>query len=105
MGDGEDIRRMIADMTKKFTKQKKAEIRNPAARGHRMMRMTREREMKMTEALRKILPDGRTIVDQAYRKVSSDGRYWANARQIMYAVRPLMIEMLGRDDLGGERQP
>ena len=101
MGDGEDIRRMIADVTKKFTKQKKAEIRNPAARGHRLMRMTREREMKMTEAIRKILPDGRTIVDQAYRKVSSDGRYWANARQIMYAVRPLMIEMLGRDDLGG----
>ena len=32
---------------------------------------------------------------EAYNKASSNGRYYANARQIMYAARPLIIEEMG----------
>ena len=32
------------------------------------------------------------VMAQAYNKASSDGRYYANARQIMYAARPLVLK-------------
>ncbi|MFH1743229.1 MAG: DUF2399 domain-containing protein [bacterium] len=35
------------------------------------------------------------VMEEAYRKASSDGRYPANARQIMYAARPRIIELTG----------
>ena len=33
------------------------------------------------------------VMEQAYNKASSDGRYYANARQIMYAARPLILSL------------
>ena len=33
------------------------------------------------------------VMEDAYRKASSDGRYYANARQIMYAARPLVLKL------------
>jgi len=35
------------------------------------------------------------VMRQAYMMASSDGRYYANARQIMYAARPLVMELTG----------
>jgi hypothetical protein len=34
-------------------------------------------------------------LEDAYRKVSNNGQYWANARQLMYAARPMMLELTG----------
>jgi len=35
-------------------------------------------------------------MEDAYNKVSNNGQYWANARQLMYAARPKMLEITGQ---------
>lgn len=35
------------------------------------------------------------VMDEAFNKASANGRYLANARQIMYAARPLVLELSG----------
>lgn len=35
------------------------------------------------------------VLKEAYNKVSSNGKYWANARQLMYAARPKILEITG----------
>lgn len=35
------------------------------------------------------------VLAEAYNKVSSNGKYWANARQLMYAARPKILEITG----------
>jgi hypothetical protein len=37
------------------------------------------------------------VMEQAYLKASNDGALPANARQIMYAARPMIIELTGKD--------
>jgi len=37
------------------------------------------------------------VMQRAYALASSNGRYYANARQIMYAARPLVLEITGGD--------
>jgi hypothetical protein len=32
------------------------------------------------------------VMEEAYNKVSDDGKYWANARQLMYAARPAILK-------------
>ena len=34
-------------------------------------------------------------MEDAYNKVSNNGQYWANARQLMYAARPKILELTG----------
>lgn len=39
------------------------------------------------------------IMEDAYNKASSNGKYYANARQIMYAARPEILKQTGRSEL------
>jgi DNA topoisomerase VI subunit A len=39
------------------------------------------------------------VMESAYNKASSNGRYYANARQIMYAARPEILARTGEDEL------
>ncbi|MBC8229843.1 hypothetical protein H8E77_09875 [bacterium] len=39
------------------------------------------------------------VMEQAYLKASGNGRYYANARQIMYAARPFVLERTGGENL------
>jgi hypothetical protein len=39
------------------------------------------------------------VMAEAYQSASGDGRYPANARQIMYAARPAILRLTGRDAL------
>jgi len=39
------------------------------------------------------------VMEQAYLKASGNGRYYANARQIMYAARPFVLERTGEENL------
>jgi len=41
-------------------------------------------------------------IPEAYNAVSSNGRYWANARQIYYKARPKILEMTGRGHLSSQ---
>ncbi len=84
-----DIIGLVQDGTKKWTKTKKAEERSPASRFYRYSRMTRERGVSAKEAAAQIM-------EKAYLKASGDGQYPANARQIMYAARPHIQMMTGK---------
>jgi hypothetical protein len=97
MSDGDDIRDMITAATKKWTKQKKAEERHVSARGMRQQRMQCEREMYLTEALTWIVEGtDKTVMEMAYLKASANGTLPANARQVMYAARPMLQELTNR---------
>jgi hypothetical protein len=84
-----DLISLIRAGTKKWTRTRKAEERNPAARTFRYSRMTRERGVSFKEAAAEIM-------ETAYLKVSDNGKYPANARQIMYAARPHIQEVTGK---------
>ena len=71
----------LESVTGKWAKQRKAEERAASARLRRRQAMTSTR--------------GPTIADAAYMKASANGRFFANARQIMYAARPLVLEITG----------
>ena len=88
-----DIIGLIREGTKKWTKVRKTEERNPSSRSYRLSRMTKERGISFKEAAADILPE-------AYAKVSGDGKYPANARQIMYAARPYIQEVTGQELIG-----
>jgi hypothetical protein len=84
-----DIIGALRDATKKWTRTRKAEERNPASRSYRMSRMTRERGVSFKEAAAQIMP-------MAYRQVSGPDGLPANARQIMYAARGHIQKVTGR---------
>jgi Topoisomerase 6 subunit A/Spo11, Toprim domain len=84
-----DILNLVREGTKKWTRTVKAEERAPASRSYRYARMTRERGKSFKEAAAEILPE-------AYEKVSGNGAYPANARQLMYACRPHIQEETGK---------
>ncbi len=80
-----DISAAVKEVTKAWTKTIKSEERAPAMRQHRYSRMIRERRTFIKEAAWEIM-------EEAYNKVSSNGALPANARQIMYAARPHILE-------------
>jgi hypothetical protein len=84
-----DIIGLVREGTKKWTRTRKAEERSPASRSYRAQRMTRERGVSFKEAAAEIM-------EQAYVKVSGNGQYPANARQIMYAARPHIQQRTGK---------
>jgi hypothetical protein len=98
MNDADDIVDMITGATKKWTKQKKAEERHLSARHIRKQRMQSERQMHLTEALTWIVEgeDGKTVMEVAYLKASANGTLPANARQVMYAARPMLQELTSK---------
>jgi hypothetical protein len=84
-----DIIGLVREGTKKWTRTKKAEERSPASRSYRAQRMTQERGVSFKDAAAEIM---RT----AFLKASGNGQYPANARQIMYAVRPHIQKRTGK---------
>ena len=86
----DDIIGVIREGTKKWTRTVKAEERSPASRSYRYSRMTRERGISVKDAAAQVM-------ESAYLKVSGNGKYPANARQIMYAARPHIQKVTGRE--------
>jgi hypothetical protein len=84
-----DIISLVYEGTKKWTKTRKAEERSPASRSFRYARMTRERGVQFKEAAAQIM-------EKAYLKASGNSQYPANARQIMYAARPHIQKVTGK---------
>ena len=84
-----DIIGLIREGTKKWTKTRKAEERSPASRSYRYSRMTQERGVQFKEAAAEIM-------ETAYLKVSGPDNLPANARQIMYAARPHIQKVTGK---------
>jgi hypothetical protein len=71
----------VQGVTKKWTKQRKAEERERSAALNRRYAMTKRRAVSILDA-------GYGTMEDAYNKASSNGRLPAHARQIMYAARP-----------------
>src|SRR5690349_1587903 len=84
-----DILGVVREGTKKWTKTRKAEERNPASRSYRMSRMTREKGISIKEAAAQ-------IIEAAFLQASGGGRLPANARQVMYAARGHIQKVTGR---------
>ena len=84
-----DIIAVVKDGTKRWTKTVKAEERSPISRSYRRARMTQERGLTLKDVADEVM-------EEAYLKASGGGRYWANARQIFYAARPLIQGQTGR---------
>ena len=82
----EGIRKVSAD----WAKQRKAEERHASAQRHRMDRLFREHVVSVKEA-------AFDVMEKAYTDASDNGALPANARQIMYAARPGILRITGRD--------
>ncbi len=79
---------LISKVTKKWDKQKRAEIRQPVARARRAAAMYRERSVRAADVAPDILP-------KAYVKASDNGRLPVPIRQFYYAARQEFIERTG----------
>ena len=84
-----DIIGLVREGTKRWTRTRKAEERNPASRAYRMTRMTRERGVSFKEAAWEVM-------ETAYMLASGNGALPAHARQVMYAARGHIQKATGR---------
>jgi hypothetical protein len=87
------ISKSVEKVTKTWTKQKKAEIRSQNAIYSRVSRMCVSCSgPTFKDVAHQVLP-------AAYAKASGDGRYPANARQIMYAARGPLLKLTGKESI------
>ncbi len=84
------ILKSVESVTKKWTKQRKAEERG--SRTSRREALTRVRRTTIKDAAFEIM-------EEAYNKVSGNGKYPAQARQLMYAARGHILKQTGRSQL------
>jgi DNA topoisomerase VI subunit B len=88
---GATMEGLVVDATKNWTRQRKAEIRDASARLRRAEALDREaRKRKLTQKEAAF-----EVTEEAYLKASADGTLPANARQIFYVARPLIMALLG----------
>jgi hypothetical protein len=83
---------MIRSVTADWAKQRRSEERHVKQRVHRADRILRRRGVSLKEAAFQVM-------EEAYAKASDRGALPANARQIMYAARPDILRITGKDSL------
>ena len=84
-----DIQDAIAAATKSVTKSWK-QAKRKVDREDRVDQRTIERLCSYRRTT--IREVAFCVMEDAYNKASSNGKYFANARQIMYAARPAILE-------------
>lgn len=82
----------VESVTAKWAKQIRAEERDKARYWRRYDAMTRSSRITVKDA-------AWSCMREAYRKASAGGTLPANARQIMYAARPRILELTGKTSL------
>lgn len=90
----EDIREMIQVAAKPWTKMKAKMHREQMATYRHWQERQRQLSRPKLSAKAACFTPG--VMAAAYAKASGNGQYPANARQIMYAIRPVIIEMTGK---------
>jgi len=83
----------IEAVTKKWTRQRKSEEKD-RSRVHQRYERMRVRSDRVT-----FKDAAYQVMEEAYNKASSNGRYPAHARQVMYAARGKILELTGRSEL------
>lgn len=82
----------IVQVTKQWTK-----LKREADREGRVREKDRERQRQLEKKKHMNTKQAAYLVmREAYLKASGDGKYPANARQVMYAARPQIIELTGK---------
>lgn len=92
-----DIRTAIASATKSATKQWK-DAKRRADRNDRVS-STRLQRLRYSPSHVSIRDAAFAVMEDAYNKASANGKYYANARQIMYAARPAILERADATEL------
>ena len=88
----DDLQRLVKSATARFAKAKRQADRNDRMDARAMDELRNAHKVKpMT-----VKTAAYQVMEQAYLKASSNGALPANARQIMYAARPLIIELTGK---------
>jgi hypothetical protein len=82
----------VADVTKEWANQRKAEERDRSRLFRRHDALERRERVSIKDAAYQVM-------DAAYAKVSDNGRLPARPRQIMYAARPRILEFTDKDYL------
>lgn len=82
----------VESVTGKWAQQRKAEERHASAARNRRDVMTRRHRITIRDA-------AWHGMEAAYMKASGGGRLPANARQIMYAARPQILALTGKENL------
>jgi hypothetical protein len=91
MGSSDDIKNAFKKVTADWTRQKKAEEREPQMRAYRGYRLAREgRNIFIKEAAAEVM-------EAAYMAASTNDTLPATARQVMYAARRKIQAMTGRN--------
>lgn len=86
-----DFEAAFVAVTKQWTQQK-----NRAARQERLTNRQLEEMRKQQRRQTWTIKDAcYEVMSTAYARASSGGRYPANARQVMYAARPLVLQLCG----------
>jgi hypothetical protein len=89
--NAQTIVKTVLAVTKKWTRQRKAEDRGRSRTSRRQAMVSRDR-VYVKDAAWDALPE-------AYLRASDNGRLPVAARQIYYAVRPLVLEATGKSEL------
>lgn len=82
----------VAKILHKWEKLKRAKIREEKSYQRNLEELSKKDEPEEID----IIDACRTTVIEALDKASSSGKYPANARQVMYAARPLVFELAGK---------
>lgn len=91
----DEITEMIQAAAKGWTKMK-AKMQRERRATHRHW-IERQRELSRPKLSAKAACFTPGVMAAAYAKASGNGQYPANARQVMYAIRPVIIEMTGKE--------
>ena len=89
---GKLIEKAVERVTKAWAKQRKAEQRNGAAWVRRWDALARAKKVSIKEA-------AAMVMEEAYLHASAKGSLPAHARQVMYAARPRILELTGKETL------
>jgi hypothetical protein len=82
----------VEDVTRAWTKQRKAEERDRSRQSYRWVRLVRDVHVTIRSAAFRVM-------EAAYLKASDNGRLPTRPRQIMYAARPEILRLTGKDTL------
>ena len=87
-----DLQRLVKLVTARFTKAKRQSDRNDRMQARDLEELRNAHKDKPMTAKAAAWQ----VMEQAYLKASNNGTLPANARQMMYAARPLIIELTGK---------
>ncbi len=87
-----DLQRLVKLATARFTQAKRQADRNDRMQARDLDELRNAHKVKPLT----VKAAAWQVMEQAYQKASSNGTLPANARQMMYAARPLIIELTGK---------